>query len=81
MAKKKQMNYKLLVKILSNRFIRGFLSSGFSSMALIAGSYASQNSMSVFPFFQALGLSLIIGGVSGGILAVDKALRIDFKSL
>lgn len=74
-------NYKEYFQMLFFRFLRGFVASAISSMAIIVTTYVAQNDMGLFPFFQALGVSALFGGISGGILALDKALRTDIRQL
>lgn len=63
-----------LGKALFMRFIRGFVAGAFSTMVMINISGVSTfGDLKVF--LSALGLSAIIGGISGAIQAVDKFIR------
>jgi hypothetical protein len=57
------------LKVLLFRFIRGFVAGAVSSMVVIA--FAGDLSQ----WLQALGIAAITGGLTGGLLAIDKAVR------
>lgn len=66
------MNTKL--KVLLNRFLRGFLAGAVGALAtLLPISFQSLDDVKAWLFLA--GLVVVSGGFSGGILALDKALR------
>lgn len=61
-------------KILFKRFLRGFVAGAVATMITVAiPNY--QNWGDVQLWFINLGIAGIIGGIAGGLLAMDKALR------
>lgn len=66
-------------KIVGMRFLRGTLSGAISSMIVVVGSVSYTQGVTTFLDVQqmlyALSVSGIIGALSGGILALDKAIR------
>lgn len=61
-------------KILLNRFLRGFIAGAIASLAAIVPvSFQSLNDIKAWLFLAMM--AAVSGGVSGGLLAFDKALR------
>jgi len=76
------MEYKSFFSMLGMRFIRGFVSGAVSSMVMV--NMVGVNTFEDMKiFFMSLCYSMIIGGISGAILAMDKGIRaqpdVDFK--
>ena len=72
------MEYNIY-KAVGMRFLRGALSGAISTMVVVVGSVSYTQGVTTFLDIQqmlyALGVSGIIGALSGGILALDKAIR------
>lgn len=62
-----------LVASVAKRFFRGFIAGAFSSMATMT--IFATNLDDLAEVGAMLGISALIGGVTGGILAADKYLR------
>lgn len=66
------MNSKL--KVLTIRFLRGCVAGAIATMMTVAiPNYQSWNDIQIW--LTSLLMAGIVGGISGGILALDKALR------
>ena len=68
----------LKLKVILARFLRGFFAGAVASMAAITINQAA-SWKEVIDIFNSLALSAVIGGISGGILALDKYLRWEEK--
>jgi hypothetical protein len=62
-----------LAASIGKRFLRGFLAGAVSTMATVT--IMATNFRELGQVLAALGLSAIIGGLTGGILALDKWAR------
>ena len=63
--------------VLLKRFARTFLA---AFLASVAGQLATGVTISSIEDLKKLGLSLIVAGISGGIMAIDKAIRYEDES-
>lgn len=63
-----------LAKSVGVRFVRGFLAGAVSTMVTV-GAINVQSLHDLASWLGVLGLSAIVGGITGGILAVDKFMR------
>lgn len=63
-----------LIKAVGLRFIRGAVTSGVAAMVVITP-IGIQNFDELEAWLWSLALAAIVGGISGGLLAVDKLLR------
>ena len=61
-------------KVLFKRFVRGFVA-GFIGSATMIGVFAGQSIQELGEWMFALGIAGIAGGITGGLLALDKELR------
>ena len=67
--------YKSFFSMLAYRFIRGLVAGAIGTMVVVLVSKEPGDVMSLHIFFQSLGYAAIIGGISGGLMAADKAIR------
>lgn len=65
---------KVFYKVIWTRFLRGFVEGGLAGMIVVAPSTITSWGLFV-GFLNALLLACLIGGISGGLQAVSKALR------
>jgi len=64
----------LKIKVLFNRFLRGF-GGGFLGSAVSIGIFAGQSVRDLFDWLALLGIAGLAGGVTGGLLALEKGRR------
>jgi len=62
------------IKVLFRRFLRGFVS-GFVGSAIAIGVFTGQTIGQLGEWLTVLGIAGFAGGLMGGFLALDKALR------
>lgn len=63
-------------KILALRFLRGFIAGAVGSMITV-GVFAGVSLNDLKQWLILLGISAIAGGITGGLLALDKATRLE----
>lgn len=70
---------KETLKRVAKRGLRGFVAGAVASMVVVMGTMANENGIKTLADIQLLGASLcisaIVGGLNGGLLAIDKYLR------
>lgn len=57
------------------RFTRGFVAGAVASMATIVVVLKAETFADLPRFFAVLAVSLVVGGIAGGLLALDKWIR------
>lgn len=65
-----------LAKSVGYRFFRGFVAGAVSTM-LTVGAINAKSLNDLYSWLGILGLALIVGGITGGLMAVDKYLRAE----
>jgi len=61
-------------KVLIIRFIRGFIAGAVGSMITV-GVFAGTNLTDFQQWIGLLGIAAMAGGITGGLLSIDKAIR------
>lgn len=74
---KKQKNMTQEIKIIFFRFLRGFLAGGVASMTTFLATSNATSWNDFQNWIGALTFALTIGGITGGILALDKYFRLE----
>ena len=64
------------IKILAIRFLRGFIAGAVGSMITV-GVFAGTNLTDFQQWIGLLGIAAMAGGITGGLLALDKAIRFN----
>lgn len=62
------------IKSLALRFLRGFIAGAVATMATMTPTIVN-NWRDIFVWLSALAVAGIVGGITGGLLALDKYLR------
>lgn len=57
------------------RFVRGFVAGAVASMATIVTTLKAETFSDLSHFFAVLTVSLVVGGVAGALMALDKWIR------
>jgi hypothetical protein len=68
------VEFKSLAYRVFLRFLRGFMAGAISSMVLVV-SYSGSDWGEVKSWLSLLVIAGVSGGISGGLLAIDKAIR------
>jgi hypothetical protein len=74
MEDKTIIEFKSLVYRVFLRFLRGFVAGAISSMVLVV-SYSGSDWSELRSWLSLLVVAGVSGGISGGLLALDKAIR------